>query len=47
MKYIKKKTYRLKNFFKEEIWELELEPLAAHRCRPAFPGRDAAASAGR
>ena len=33
MKYIKKKTYRLKNFFKEDIWEMELEELSKAKAR--------------
>ena len=28
MKRITKKTYRLKNFFSEEIWQLEMEELS-------------------
>ena len=33
MKYIKKKTYKLKNFFKEDIWEMELEELSKAKAR--------------
>ena len=33
MKRITKKTYRLKNFFKEEIWQLEMEELSKAKAR--------------
>lgn len=33
MKRLKKRTYRLKNFFNEEIWQMELEELSKARAR--------------
>jgi len=33
MNRLRKKTYRLKNFFREEIWELELEELSRAKAR--------------
>ena len=33
MKYIKKKTYRLKNVFRNDIWTMELEELSKAKAR--------------